>query len=272
MKGNYEIKTVNASNVDETGFFCYMSKRKEPGFKQKREWLEARFAEGMKIKIIHEIGGRDTAFIEYIPGEYAWRAVHAPEYMVIHCLWVVGKGKGRGYGSALIKDCLDDARAQKMKGVVMLTSDRTWLAGRDLFEHNGFVEVDSAPPSFQLMVARFGSDPSTVLRTKPEPGLPKNWDDRAQAFGPGLTIIRTAQCPYIENATTAILDLAKERRINAKVVEFKTAREVQERSPSTYGVFGTVLDGRLLAYHYLLPKDFDKLMLEHKKGVRYENS
>ncbi len=113
MKSKFEIKTVDGSNIDESGFFCYMSKRKEPGYKQKREWLEARFAEGMKIKILHENGGRDVAFIEYIPGEYAWRAVNAPGYMVIHCLWVVGKGKGKGYGNLLIKECLDDARAQK---------------------------------------------------------------------------------------------------------------------------------------------------------------
>jgi len=44
------------------------------------------------------------------------------------------------------------------------------------------------------------------------------------------------------------------------------AREVQERSPSAYGVFGTVLDGRLLAYQYLLQKDFDKLLLERNNG------
>jgi hypothetical protein len=67
MKSKFEIKTVDAGNVDETGFFCYMSKRREPGYKQKRDWLEVRFAEGLKIKIIHETGGRDTAFIEYIP-------------------------------------------------------------------------------------------------------------------------------------------------------------------------------------------------------------
>lgn len=267
MKINYGIKTVHAGNVDELGFFCYMSKRKEPGYKQKRDWLEARFAEGMKIKIIHEIGGRDTAFIEYIPGEYAWRAVHAAGFMVIHCLWVVGKGKGKGYGSVLIQECIKDARAQKMKGVVMLTSDRNWLAGRDIFLRSGFTEADSAPPSFQLMVTRFVSGPSTALRTKSEPDLPKNWDARARAFGSGLTVICTPQCPYIENATNAILDFTRERKIKAKVVEFKTAQEVQERSPSAYGVFGTVLDGQLLAYHYLLPKDFEKLMLEHKKGV-----
>jgi GNAT superfamily N-acetyltransferase len=258
MKEEYEIKTVNAGNVDETGFFCYMSKRKEPGYKQKRDWLEARFAEGLKLKVIHEIGGRDTAFIEYIPGEYAWRAMHAPEYMVIHCLWVVGRGKGKGYGSILIEECIKDARTHKMKGVAMLTSDRTWLAGRKIFERNGFKEVDSAPPSFQLMVTRFGPGPDA--------SLPKDWETRAQAFGRGLTVIRTPQCPYIENGANDILSFAKVRGIGSKIVELKTAKEVQEQSPSAYGVFGTVLDGKLLAYQYLLEKDFGKLLQDRSKG------
>ncbi len=252
MKNKYEIKTVDTSNMDETGFFCYMSKRKEAGYKQKHDWLEARFAEGMKIKILHENGARDTAFIEYIPGEYAWRAVNATGYMVIHCLWVVGKGKGKGYGSALIKECLNDARAQKMKGVVMLTSDQTWLASKDIFESNGFTEVDSAPPSFQLMATRFGRGP--------EASLPKNWEDRARAFGRGLTVIRTAQCPYIENGTNAMLSHASELGLAARVVELKSAREVQEQSPFAYGVFGMVLDGRLLSYKYLSLDEINKLL------------
>jgi GNAT superfamily N-acetyltransferase len=259
MKNGYEIRTVDAGNVDESGFFCYMSKRREAGYKQKRDWLEARFAEGLQIKILHEDGGRDTAFIEYIPGEYAWRAVHAPGYMLIHCLWVVGKGKGKGYGRLLIEECIRDARAQKMKGVAMLTSDRTWLAGRDIFERNGFTEVAEAPPSFHLMATRFGS--------APWPGLPLNWEERAQAFGPGLTVIRTPQCPYIENGARDILAFAKEKGIPARSVELQSAREVQERSPSAYGVFGTVLDGQLLAYQYLLQKDFEKLLLERNKGA-----
>jgi hypothetical protein len=41
---------------------------------------------------------------------------------------------------------------------------------------------------------------------------------------------------------------------------------VQEQSPSAYGVFGTVLDGKLLAYQYLLEKDFDRLLQERSKG------
>jgi len=145
-----------------------------------------------------------------------------------------------------------------MKGVAILTSDLTWLVGREIFERNGFAEVDSAPPSFHLM--------ATSFKSKCEAGLPQNWEERAQAFGRGLTVIRTPQCPYIENGARDILSFAKEKGIRARTVELKSAQEVREQSPSAYGVFGTVLDGKLLAYQYLLQKDFDKLLLERSKG------
>jgi len=147
MGEEFEILNIDANNIDQQGFFCYMSKGNSPGYKQKREWLEARFAEGMKIKIGHEKGYRDVGFIEYIPGEYAWRAEYEPGYMVIHCLWVVGKGKGKGYGSRLLQACLEDARSQNKLGVVMVSSEGVWVANKELFFKNGFKEVDKTPPS-----------------------------------------------------------------------------------------------------------------------------
>jgi L-amino acid N-acyltransferase YncA len=251
MAGNFELITVDAGNLDEQGFFCYMSKRKAPGYHQKREWLEARFAEGMRLTMVHETGGRTVGFIEYIPGEYAWRAVHAPGYLVIHCLWVVGKGKGKGYGSVLLQTCLDDARAGNHSGVVMVASDSVWMAKKDIFIKHGFEDVAQAPPSFHLLVNRFGKAPL--------PSFPVDWDARAARFGAGLTVIRTPQCPYIEDATNTALEFAKAKGIPARATSFQSARDVQDRSPSPYGVFGIVLDGRLLSYHYLLPKDFEQV-------------
>lgn len=34
--------------------------------------------------------GNYRGFIEYIPGAFGWRAVFAEDYMLIHCLWVMG--------------------------------------------------------------------------------------------------------------------------------------------------------------------------------------
>jgi L-amino acid N-acyltransferase YncA len=250
MDSGFEIVDINTGNVDKRGFFCYMSKRKSPGYRQKRDWLEARFSEGMKIKIIHEVGGRDVGFIEYLPGEYAWRVVRAPGYLVIHCLWVVGKGKGKGYGSRLLQVCLEDARAQNKHGVVMVTSDSTWLAGKKLFLKNGFEEVDQASPSYQLMVYRFGSAPL--------PAFPTDWQARQARFGSGITVIRTAQCPYIENSAKGILQTAQNMGIPARVVQLDTPREVQESAPTPYGVFAILYDGRFISHHYLNRKELEK--------------
>ena len=252
MISGFEIIDVDPSNVEKEGFFCYMSKRTSPGYQQKLAWLKARFAEGMKLRILHETGGRNVGYIEYIPAEYAWRAVNAPGYMVIHCLWVVGKGKGKGYGSHLIQLCLEDARAQGKHGVVMVASDGTWLAKKDVFLKNGFEVVEKAPPSFDLLAYRFDDDPT--------PAFPTDWEARQARFGDGMSIIRTPQCPYIENAVAEVQRIAAEDGIQTNVVEMLSAAEVQATSPSPYGTFGIVLDGKLFSYHYLSRRDWDKLM------------
>ena len=256
METTTEIIEVNSQNVQKTGFFCFMSKPKAPGYRQKLAWLEERFAEGMKFKMLHEQGGRNTAFIEYIPGEYAWRTVHAPGYLVIHCLWVVGKGKGKGYGAQLLQECIADARAQGKQGVVMISSDGTWLARKQIFLQNGFEEVDQALPSFQLLVHRFGNTPN--------PAFPHNWAERQAAFGPGLTVTRTAQCPYIEDASNLFLGFAAGKDIPARSVEFRSAREVQEQAPSPYGAFGVVYNGKLFSYTYLKQVEFEKRLTEEQ--------
>ena len=43
-------------------------------------------------------------------------------------------------------------------------------------------------------------------------------------------------------------------------MKLETAADVQARAPSPYGVFGVVLDGELLSYHYLLEKDLAALV------------
>jgi L-amino acid N-acyltransferase YncA len=240
-----EIVTVDRANVEETGFFCYMSKRKSEGYLRKLAWVKARLDEGMRIKMLKL---PERGFIEYIPGGKAWRAVDAEGWMVIHCLWVVGKSKGRGFGDVLLEECVDDARRAGMLGVAMVTSEGNWLAGKRLLESRGFQAVDTAPPSFTLMAKK--------LKPGPKPSFPRDWAARAARFGRGLTIITSDQCPYLPDATRILLEAAAKNRIKARVVEFRTARDVQTLSPSPYGIFHVVHNGTLLGHHYLKEEDF----------------
>jgi len=240
---NPHIVDINADNVEQTGFFCYMSKRKTEGYRQKLEWLKARFSEGMRIKML-ELPER--GFIEYIPGEYAWRSINAPGYLFIHCLWVVGKSKNKGFAGALLEECFRDAKAAGKKGVAMLTSERIWLVGKKVLLKHGFESVAQEPP-FDLMVKRFG-------KAEP-PSFTGNWEEKASRFGAGLTVIRSPQCPYIPDATDTVLEAARDLGITSQVVELKSSQEIREKASSPYGIFSIVYNGRLLSYHYLLPKD-----------------
>jgi GNAT superfamily N-acetyltransferase len=238
------IVTVDAANVAREGFFCYKSKKKAEGYRHKLAWLDGCFQGGMRIKILHE-GKRSVGFIEYIPGEHAWRAVHAEGYLLVHCLWVVGKGKGKGYGSRLVNACLDDARALGKHGVAMVTSSSNWLAGDKILLKNGFEPVDQAPPTFELLVKRF--------EDAPPPSFPTDWPERRARCGAGMTVVHAPQCPYIVDAIQRVQEEAGERNIEVQVVELASAQEVQERAPSPYGVYNVVYDGELLTYQPYVP-------------------
>ena len=253
MAAHVEIVPVGADNVAKLGFFCRKSKMKTEGNRRKLEWATKGFEAGLGIDVLYE-EGRSVGFIEYADGEHAWRAVYAPGYLVIHCLWVVGRGKGKGHGTALLRRAEAAARDRAMAGVAMVTTPGVWLADNQLLLRHGYEPVDQAPPAFQLMVKRFGDAPM--------PGFPTDWDDRAAAFGAGLTVVTTGQCPYLDDAEQEIIDAAQEGGLAARIATLTSAEEVQRRSPSAYGVFGVVLDGRLLSYHYLLGKDFAALVAD----------
>jgi len=129
---------VHAGNVEKTGFFCMMSKKKSEGYQNKLAWLRARFAEGLRIKMLDlAAGGR--GFIEYIPGEVAWRPVFAADYMFLPSLphdWDERSGRyGAGLTVVYADQCpyipdatrgvLEAAEARGIEGrAVVLTSSR----------------------------------------------------------------------------------------------------------------------------------------------------
>ncbi len=247
----FPIIDVTAETVADTGFFCLQSRRKADGYQRKLGWLQQRFAEGMRIKML---GGGGRGFIEYIPGDHAWRPIEAAGYMVIHCIWVVGRSKGQGGGRQLLEACIDDARQAGMKGVAMVTSEKTWLVGKSFLLSHGFKEVETAPPAFTLMVKPFSDGPL--------PRFSGDWDNKAARYGRGLTIVRTDQCPYIPDAAALMHKCAADNGIESREVTLTSAADIRQSAPSAYGVYNAVLDGALFSYHWLTEKDFSKRLAE----------
>jgi hypothetical protein len=118
--------------------------------------------------------------------------------------------------------------------------------------------VVHAPPSFDLLVKK--------IDDAPPPSFPSNWEERLDYYGSGLTIVRSDQCPYIDDDVIRTLKVAESMGITAKVVELLASKEVLGFSPSAYGVYNIVLNGKLLSYHYEIEKKLRKLMEEHQKN------
>jgi len=113
---------------------------------------KSRLAEGAlrgrpKVQSAPLTGIRDIGMIEYAPGNHAWRPVEAEGYLVIHCLMVNGKHKGKGLGTLLLDSCLRDAKKSNCRGVAVVTSSDSLMAGSDFFLKAGFVSVEKSPPT-----------------------------------------------------------------------------------------------------------------------------
>jgi L-amino acid N-acyltransferase YncA len=246
------ILDVNATNLDTAGAFCLQSKKNTEGYKAKVEWMKKRFVEGLRYKVLFvnegvKKGFRARGFIEYIPGGYAWRGISADGYMVIHCIWVVGRNKGKGCGSRLLQLCLDDAKAQGMNGACVVTSERTWLPKKGLFVKNGFELVDSMPPYFELYAKRFSE---RVPFPKFNP-VPKS---RLEKYASGLTVFKSAQCPYSNASVKRIAEASEQTNIPLLIVPVENCKQAQH-SVHPYGTFCVLYNGKVVSYRPIGKKD-----------------
>jgi len=236
----FNIVKVDESNVDDFGFFCVKNK-KHPGYLCKRSWLQRHFQDGLRIRLILTGEGKQVGFIEYVPAEYSWRVVNAPGYLVIHCIWVESRRYSiKGMASVLLRECLEDARTGGYEGLAVVSSDGTWMAEKAIFLKNGFIEVDQAPPHYQLLIRSLGKG---VV-----PTFPDNWEERLGQYR-GLQLISTHQCPYIGKALPGLSETAEMHGVKLRLVELSNAKEAQQKMPSPYGVMSLVYNGRLLADH-----------------------
>ncbi len=231
-----KLLTLTASDLGKVQMLCGHSPTYRRGYVAKMEWLQARLREGMRYTLL-QVGGCNGGMIEYIPGEYAWRGVEADGYLVIHCLWVVGRNRGHGYGRLLLQACLDDAAGKK--GVAVVVSKTHWLPTPKIFLKNGFKLADHADPSFDLLVKPF------------EPGAPlPHFKQNARAIPPGLTLYHSDQCPYTQNGMTIATQVGKQLKIPVNIIRMDTVRVAQE-SPCIYGTLGWFFNGELLTYRPL---------------------
>ena len=243
------IISVTPENVDQETLFC-IKDLKKPGYRDKKGWFVERYNEGLRLKILKGEGGRMIGFIEYTPAEYAWRPVLAPGYMFIHCLMIGAKAdRQQGNGSMLIEACEQDTLQRGMHGIAAFASKGSWLAGKELFERNGFVEIGKKD-RFELMAKKLDSqaeEPSFI-----------DWVPIRASY-PGWHLVYADQCPWHEKSAAALQATAAELGIVLNVRKIHSGGEAR-LAPSGFGVFNLLHDGKLLEDHYISATRFRNIV------------
>jgi GNAT superfamily N-acetyltransferase len=256
----YRVVEVDERNLDEYGLFCQKSKKNTEGYRNKVKWVNERFKEGLRTRLLlvnegPKRGLTSRGFIEYIPGEHTWRGIDAKEYMVIHCIWVVGRNKGHGYGTKLLEQCESDAKG--MNGVAVVTSDKHWLPRKELFLKHGFEIVDTKPPYLELLAKRF-SDESPLPRFNPIDA------QRLEKYASGITIFKSDQCPYTADSTKEIIEFAKEHNIPLRIENIRNCKEAQN-GVHPYGTYCVLLNGKVVTYRPIGRKGINEFITEKRK-------
>lgn len=247
------IVDVSLANLDELRC-CGISNPAHPGRIAKNRWLRRYLPRGVRAKVLVVDDGRQCGYIEYAPGELAWRGVEAPGYMFIHCVWVHQRAYQRqGWGGRLIEAAVEDAREAGMSGVATLARGSPWCAGSAIFLAHGFAVVETAPPDYQLLARKFEA-------ARPDPSFIRGYEAKLAKYKDGLTIIHADQCPYTVKFTAEIAETsAREYGLTPHLVRLRNAREARN-APTPYAVFAVVRDGALVADHQISRTRFWNLM------------
>jgi len=243
------VETVGPEGIWHCGIGC-ITNVNHTGYRQKIEWLQRRFLEGLRYLLVRDERGKPLGFLEYVPGEHAWRPVDAGGWLFVHCLWVYPAGqKVGGLGTRLIQAVIDHARRAGSTGVAAVVSDGPWMAGKAVFLKNGFREIAEAG-RFQLVVHRLREGVEVRFRDI----------SRSMArYRRGLHLVYAPQCPMFPTSVNDVSRMAAEHGIALNVRILRSAREAQ-RAPSYYGVYNLIWNGELLSDHYVSKGRFNNLL------------
>lgn len=236
--------TLERSNLRQEHICCAIAGAKhEEGVVRKKEFLARGFASGL---VFRKLDARGKVFIEYAPAEAAWRPVVAPGYLVIHCLWVSGKFKGRRLGQELLEHCLEAAGDRQ--GVVAVSGRKPYLTDTRFYLHQGFEVVESTATGFDLV----------CCRTDSEAALPRFSGNARRGTvlqADGVHFEYVHQCPFVPTCLEDMSGVARDLGLEVTTRELDTVEKAQSAA-SPFGTFGAFLHGRLITHELMSPNKF----------------
>lgn len=243
------IIRVDASNIDDEHICCAISDKKgETCVSSKKQWMKKQFKEGLVFK---RLDARGKVFIEYIPAENAWCPIEAEGYIFINCFWVSGQFKGLGYANKLLEDCINDAKAQNKKGLVILSSVKKmpFLSDPKYLKYKGFKICDTAEPYYELLYLPFQQN-----EFKPKF---KNCCKNASIEDKGMVLYYTNQCPHTDKYALLIAEIARTKGQSITLIKIESKGQAQN-APAPFTTYSFFHNGKFVANKIFSESKFAK--------------
>ena len=238
---------ITEENIDREHICCAMSNRQSD---RKKEWLKARFREGL---VFYRSEERGKCFIEYIPAENAWVPINADNYMYIDCLWVSGSFKGHGYSTDLLDACTEDSKEKGKLGLCILAAakKKPFLADPKFLKYKGFAVCDEADNGIQLWYLPFDADADKpqFRECAKHPYVEEN----------GYVLYYTSQCPFNAKYVPILEQTAKENDILFHAIHIES-REDARNAPTPITNYALFHNGDYITNEQLNDKKFLKLV------------
>lgn len=241
-----ELIKLTVENIEKEHICCAISNNKDCQVMSKKNWLRERLPEGL-VFLKGDVRGK--CFIEYLPAEFAWAPVDAPEYMYIDCFWISGKFKGQGLSNQLLDECIRDSKEKGKKGICVLSSKKkmAFLSDPGYLKYKGFITADTADPSFELLYLPFYEDsqkPAFMPQVK-NPHIEEK----------GFVLYYTHQCPFTAKYVPLLEEAARENNIPFKTVVIDCC-EKAKKAPAADTTFALFKDGKYITNEILSVKKF----------------
>jgi len=144
MKSNFEIKVIDITEDREYERYLYRCLAPMPfrKYRKRREYLEAAIPKGFHKKLLI-LNGKIVGQIEYAPAETSGYPIRGGNIIVMNCIWVLRKAKGRNLGKQLLADMMNSEK--KAVGFATIALENHWSPWlrREQMEKLGFRSLDS---------------------------------------------------------------------------------------------------------------------------------
>lgn len=231
---------AGAEDASEKGICCSKD-HKSAAYHCKVAWLQLPHNKEVRLLLVNKGVDGIIGFAEYMPSEAAWRPVAAGNYLFIQCIAIYQKAsRSQGLAGKMLAIIEEKALSQGMNGVCAMCSSGTWMAGKNLFEKNGYAVCDQLG-RFELLYKAFRDG-------APVPSL-IDWNRQLEKYQ-GWHLLYADQCPWHQKAVSDLKEAAVENHLELCVTRLETPEQARH-APTGYGTFGLIKDGKLLADHYI---------------------